>query len=122
MHCIAKSHWAQDLMKHIELHQTITDDQYGGRARRQAQSAVLNKITYFDLQHQLAGPAVFIDKDARNCFDRIIPNLITMENETLGSPTNVERKYNFKSSANNPQLHQQPFRKPYPIVVNKKHA
>ena len=86
LNCIAKAHWAQDLMNHIEKNHSITDDQYGGRSQRQAQSAVINKVLYFDIQRQLAEPAVFIDKDARNCFDRFIPSLISLENETLGSP------------------------------------
>ena len=86
LNCIAKAHWAQDLMQHIEKTKTLSDDQYGGRSRRQAQSAVLNKVLYFDIQKQLAEPAIFIDKDARNCFDRFIPSLISLENETLGSP------------------------------------
>ena len=86
LNCIAKAHWAQDLMRHVEKNSSLTDDQYGGRSRRQAQSAVMNKVLYFDIQRQLAEPAVFIDKDARNCFDRFIPSLITLENETLGSP------------------------------------
>ena len=91
LNCIAKAHWAQDLMKHIETNNSLTDDQYGGRSRRQAQSAVLNKVTYFDIQRQVAEPAIFIDKDARNCFDRFIPSLITLENETLGSPPAASR-------------------------------
>ena len=85
LNCIAKAHWAQDLMTSIESNNLITDDQYGGRKGRQAHSAVFNKVLYFNIQHQLVESAVFIDKDARNCFDRFIPNLITLENEALGS-------------------------------------
>ena len=73
------------MMASIEANSLITDDQYGGRKGHQAPSAVFNKILYFNLQHQLAQSAVFIDKDARNCFDRFLPNLITLENELLGS-------------------------------------
>ena len=91
LNCVAKAHWAQDLMRHIEAQKSITDDQYGGRSHRQAQSAVLNKVTYFDIQRQVAEPAIFIDKDARNCFDRFIPSLITLENETLGSPPEASK-------------------------------
>ena len=87
LNCIAKAHWAQDLMTSIETQHLITDDQYGGRKGRLAQSAVMNKVLYFNLQHQYVEAASFIDKDARNCFDRFIPNLITLENERLGSPT-----------------------------------
>ena len=64
LNCIAKAHWAQDMMTSIETNHLITDDQYGGRKGRQAQSAVLNKILYFNLQHQLVESAIFIDKDA----------------------------------------------------------
>ena len=30
MNCIAKAHCAQDLMRHVEKHSSITDDHYGG--------------------------------------------------------------------------------------------
>jgi len=83
---IAKQHWARDLMHYVEKKKTLTNDQYGGRRGRQAQSAVINKLLYYNIQHQLAEEAIFIDKDARSCFDRLIPQLISLENEKLGSP------------------------------------
>ena len=85
LNCIAKHHWSRELMKHVERENTITDDQYGGRRGRQAQSAVINKLMYYNIQHQIAEEAVFIDKDARSCFDRLIPQLVAIENTKLGS-------------------------------------
>jgi len=89
LNCLAKQHWSRDLMRHIEINKTITDDQYGGRSGRQAQSAVINKILYYNIQHQIAEEAIFIDKDARSCFDRLIPQLVSLENEKLGSSKNA---------------------------------
>ena len=78
LNCIAKTHWSRSLMHHIEKYKSITDDQYGGRKGRQAQSAVINKILYYNIQHQIVEDAIFIDKDARSCFDRLLPDLITL--------------------------------------------
>jgi len=50
----------------------------------QAQSAVLNKLLYYNIQSQLNEDAIFIDKDGRSCFDRLIPNIISLENEKCG--------------------------------------
>jgi hypothetical protein len=72
-------------MNHVEKEGTIKDDQNGGRRGRQAQSAVINKLMYYHIQHQIAEEAVFIDKDARSCFDRLIPQLVAIENAKLGS-------------------------------------
>ena len=41
---MAKGLWAKKLSRLAETSGNITDDQYGGRKSRQAQSAVLNKL------------------------------------------------------------------------------
>ena len=84
LNCITKSHWSQKLMRTIEKNKTLTEDQYGGRKGKQAQSAVINKVLYYNIQHQIAEDAIFIDKDGRSCFDRLIPNLVTLKNKKLG--------------------------------------
>ena len=48
LQAITKSQWAKSLIKKAEKDNEITDSQYGGRANRQAQSAVLNKVLIFD--------------------------------------------------------------------------
>jgi len=66
LNCIAKNYWSRELINHVEKENTITDDQYGGRCGRQAQSAVINQLMYYNIQHQISEEAVFIDKDGRN--------------------------------------------------------
>ena len=50
-------------MQHVDTFKLLTEDQYGGRAGRQAQSTVLNKLLYYNIQNQIAEEAIFIDKD-----------------------------------------------------------
>ena len=85
LNCIAKSQWSRKLMNHVEINQLLTEDQYGGRKNRQAQSAVLNKVLYYNIQFQTHEDAIFIDKDGRSCFDRLIPQIVSMENEKCGT-------------------------------------
>ena len=44
MQFFSKSLYVQKMIKHVERLKLVTDEQYGGRASRQAQSAVLNKV------------------------------------------------------------------------------
>lgn len=62
-----------------ETNNLITDEQYGGRKNRMAQSVVLNKICYYNLSHQTLTECVFMDDDARACYDRIITSLSSVE-------------------------------------------
>ena len=72
-------------MSHVEKFGLLTEDQYGGRKHCQAQSAVINKVLYYNIQNQLHEDAIFIDKDGRSCFDRLIPNIVSLENEKCGA-------------------------------------
>jgi len=67
----------------------LTGDHYSGRNGRQAQSAVINKVLYYDIRNQIIEDAVFIDKDARSCFDRLLPKLVTLENEKVEMPVEL---------------------------------
>lgn len=49
---ISSSQWAKKFSQASEKHHIITESQYGGRKGRQAQSAVLNKILYYDINNQ----------------------------------------------------------------------
>ena len=44
---LAKNFYVTKLMKGAEKNNLLTDEQYGGRAKRQAQSAVINKVMYY---------------------------------------------------------------------------
>jgi len=83
---LAKNFYVTKLMKGAETKELITDEQYGGRARRQAQSAVINKVLYYNLSHQMLMPAAFMDDDARACYDRIITPLSSLECRKWGAP------------------------------------
>lgn len=73
-------------MNVAEKNTLITDEQYGGRNRRQAQSAVINKILYYNLSRQMHMTSAFIDIDARACYDRIVTSLSGLEGRKWGAP------------------------------------
>ena len=70
-------------MQFAESNGYITDEQYGGRKHRMAQSAVLNKIAYYNISHQTLTGCAFMDDDARACYDRIV----STNNAMLDQPT-----------------------------------
>ena len=49
VHFISKVFYVKKMMLLAECNHLITDEQYGGRNRRQAQSAVINKVLYYNL-------------------------------------------------------------------------
>ena len=67
------------MMRNAESNGLITDEQYGGRNGRMAQSAVLNKLMYYNLSHQTLTPCAFMDDDARACYDRIVTCMSSLE-------------------------------------------
>ena len=71
-------------MNNAEKHKLITDEQYGGRKHRQAQSAVLNKVLYSNISLQTRVSWACMDDDARACYDRIIPCLSAVEGRKWG--------------------------------------
>lgn len=46
LQAITKSQWAKKLINNAERHNLLADSQYGGRAQRQAQSAIMNKQSF----------------------------------------------------------------------------
>ena len=83
---VAKLFYVKKLMNTAEKNRLITDEQYGGRNRRQAQSAVINKILYYNLSRQMRMTSAFIDIDARACYDRIVTSLSGLEGRKWGAP------------------------------------
>ena len=67
------------MINNAEKENLISDEQYGGRKNRMAQTAVLNKICYYNLSHQTLTSCAFMDDDARACYDRIITSLSSLE-------------------------------------------
>ena len=84
MQFFSKSLYVQKMMKNVEALKLVTDEQYGGQSQRQAQSAVLNKVCYYDITRQLHTPSAFMDDDARACYDRIVLPLSAVEGRRWG--------------------------------------
>ena len=81
---LSKYLYIQKMMPQVEKLNLVTDEQYGGRNQRQAQSAVLNKIMYYDVTRQNKTPSAFMDDDARACYDRIVTPLSAVEGRKWG--------------------------------------
>jgi ribonuclease HI len=79
VNAIAKALWAKKLMRIAEKTQNMTDGQYGGRKNRQAQSAVLNKILYYDVNRMTMKEAQYDDIDMRSNYDRELARLVAAE-------------------------------------------
>ena len=89
-------------MAYAENFELITDEQYGGRNRRMAQSVVLNKLMYYNLSHQTLTPCAFMDDDARACYDRIVTELSEVEVQKWGYQNmqlnSLQNSYTVKNS------------------------
>ena len=81
---ISKSTYVQQMMNNAEKLKLITDEQYGGRKYRQAQTAVLNKVLYGNISMQSRVSWACIDDDACACYDRILPCLSAVEGRKWG--------------------------------------
>ena len=60
--------------------------QYGGRRGAVCQSAVLNKVILYEISRILKEPVAGSELDATGCFDRMIPDLVQVTCERLGTP------------------------------------
>ena len=79
VNAIAKEVWARNLMREAEKENKVSDDQYGGRKNRQAQSAVLNKIMYYNINAQTLTETQYDDDDLRSNYDREMVHLVLAE-------------------------------------------
>ena len=76
--------YAKKMMQAAEKGKVITNDQYGGRNRRQALSIVVNKMMYYSICQQTKMKCAFMDDDAKACYDRIVPSLALIESRKWG--------------------------------------
>ena len=83
---LAKTFYILRMMRLAEQKNIISDEQYGGRNKHQAQSVILNKVMYYNISSQTRIPAAFMDDDARACYDRILTSLNGLENRRWGMP------------------------------------
>ena len=87
----SKRLYAKQMVGLAEKKGVITDQQYGGRKGRRAQSIVLNKLMYYSITFQKREEAAFMDDDAKACYDRIIPSLASVEVQKWGIDTKAAR-------------------------------
>ena len=85
MQAITKSQWAKNLLRNAENHNLLADSQYGGRAQRQAQSAILNKTIIYDTHRLLAKDYTSVDEDLKANFDRELSHLGALEDRFYGN-------------------------------------
>jgi len=79
VNALAKALWAKKLMAVAESNGNMTNDQFGGRKNRQAQSAVLNKLLYYDINRQSMVEAQYDDIDMKSNYDRELVRLVSAE-------------------------------------------
>ena len=79
VNALAKALWASKLMRLAETTNNMSNDQYGGRKHRQAQSAVLNKILYYDINRMQMKEAQYDDIDMKSNYDRELVRLVSAE-------------------------------------------
>jgi len=83
--------WGKMFMRHNEDLDAFNANQYGSRRGIQGQSATLNKVLTLDTVRYYAVPAAIVDKDAKACYDRIIPVVLVYALIRLGLPKNLTR-------------------------------
>ena len=81
---VSSSQWAQTFSRTSEKHKIITESQYGGRKGRQAQSAVLNKLLYYDINNQYVDNYTIVDEDLKANYDRELSTLAGLEARKAG--------------------------------------
>ena len=91
MNFILRYIWGRQFMRHNEHHQAWHSNQYGSRKGIQGQSASLNKVLTLDVIRYYAEPAAIVDNDAKACYDRMIPVLLSYALIRLGLPKQLTR-------------------------------
>lgn len=83
---IAKSQWLKQLIQHVEKKHLVMDSQYGGRAGKQSQRAVLNKVLAFDTNNLHVRDYTSVDEDLKTNIDRELSHLGAVEDQFYGAP------------------------------------
>jgi len=83
--------WGRQFMRHNESTKAWHPNQYGSRKGIQGQSATLNKVLTLDVIRYYAEPAAIVDNDAKACYDRLIPCLLSYALMRLGLPKQLTR-------------------------------
>jgi len=91
MNFVLRYIWGRQFMRHNEKNNAWHSNQYGSRKGIQGQSATLNKVLTLDINRYYAEPAAIVDNDAKACYDRMIPVLLSYALIRLGLPKALTR-------------------------------
>jgi len=91
MNFVLRYIWGRQFMRHNEKNQAWHSNQYGSRKGIQGQSATLNKVLTLDITRYYAEPAAIVDNDAKACYDRMIPVVLSYALICLGLPKALTR-------------------------------
>jgi len=91
MNFVLRYTWGRQFMKHNESNKAWHSNQYGSRKGIQGQSATLNKVLTLDVIRYYAEPAAIVDNDAKACYDRMIPVVLSYALIRLDLPKHLTR-------------------------------
>ena len=84
--------WGKKLDRHALAAGVYNDAQFASPGKL-CQSAILNKVIFFDLLRQTRQYGALLDNDAMAAFDRVLPALCVITCRQLGMPKDAQRWY-----------------------------
>jgi hypothetical protein len=85
--------WGRHVMAQAETLHALDDQQYGSWKGRSAEDTALLKHITYDLMCITRSDGATFDNDARACYDRIIPNLMSLCGQQLGLPRHITQAH-----------------------------
>ena len=80
---VMKRWWAKDLQQHVDEKKLINDRQYARKSITTIANLVSRKITFS--YHLVKGTELInIDYDAKNCYDRVVPEIVVKASQRMG--------------------------------------
>ena len=84
-----RTHVDRRVLHNAEAHNEIPPEHYGGREKKKATDAVLDKKLALDNIRLSRRPASVTSTDAANCYDRMLHSVISISSQRLGLPLAV---------------------------------
>jgi len=81
----------RELLRSAEVHGQVNSNQHGARPGCEASSLALSEELRTDISYSTRRTLVSVDNDASDCFDRMLPPLISLNNRAYGLPQELAR-------------------------------
>ena len=81
--------WGKRLIHHAEKHKAFGNDQYGSRLQKSCIDVVVRKMLTYDYARLTQTEMCTLDNDATSCFDRQLPNLLSIICGKFGMPSKI---------------------------------